>query len=210
LVASGIFLLSRKRPVDASSIATVNAIFTGSFDSVFRRNCPGVPVPYLRALAKHESDFNPLDAEGPAHGLLQVVEKVRIGFNDRFGTSFSRADLLNPEINATIACELIARIARVLPANHPRSFPVPSWLDPRFVGLVTFAWNAGFSEAAGMGFVIGEMERAGFRSQDINIESVHNFAQGLPPEKGRFLRIDQRLEFSQRVVRDYMAQISQA
>lgn len=205
VVAGSVLALLGRRAV--RSTTTSNAIFPTRFDSLFRRHCQSIPTAYLRSLAKHESDFNPLEASGPAHGLLQVVEVVRDGFNERFGTSFSRTDLLNPEINVKIACELIARIATALPANHPRAIPNPSFRDPRFVGLVTMAWNAGFSEAAGMGFVLGEMTRAGFAPQDIHIDSVHRFALGLPEGKGTFMKIPQRLEFARRVVRDYMRQI---
>lgn len=204
-VAAGV-LLFFGRTNEVQAIKTVNPIFPGDFDAVFSQ-CPAVPLPFLRSLAKHESDFNPLEASGPAHGLLQVVEVVRLGFNKRFGSNFSRADLLKPEVNVKIACELIARIARVLPANHSRAIPNPSWRDPRFVGLVALAWNAGFSEAAGMGFVLGQMEREGIPAQSINIDSVQKFALRLPPSKGKFLRIPQRVEFARRVVRDYMGQI---
>lgn len=204
--ASVVLLLVRRSP---SSIQTVNRLFTERFDQLFIRHCPTVPLPYLRALTKHESDFNPLDAEGPAHGLLQVVEVVREGYNRRFGTTFTRAQLLDPSINVQIACELIARIARVLPANHPQAIPAPSWTDPRFVGLVTFAWNAGFSEASGMGFVLGIMERRGIKPQDIHIDSVLLAAREIPDPQARFLKLSIRAEFSKRVVRDYFAQISQ-
>lgn len=208
-VAGGVLVLAaRKSP--AQSIQTVNRLFTGRFDPVFRRHCPGIPVPYLRALAKHESDFDPSEASGPAHGLLQVTEKVRLGFNERFGTAHSRADLLSPSVNAEIACDLIARIARVLPKNHPVALPRVAWLDPRFVGIVTLAWNAGFSEASGMGFVLGKMERAGLKPSQITIDSVHDFALGIPNPKARFLKIPGRLEFARRVTDDYMAQISQS
>lgn len=203
--AAAILFLGRR----GGSIRTVNRLFTERFDRFFRRHCPTVPLPYLRSLAKHESDFDPLDAEGPAHGLLQVVEVVREGYNRRFGTAFTRAQLLDPNINVQIACELIARIAAVLPANHPRAIPAPSWTDPRFVGIVTFAWNAGFSEASGMGLVLGEMERAGIRPQDIHIDSVLLAARKIPDPKARFLKLTQRAEFSKRVVRDYFAQIPQ-
>lgn len=203
--AAAILFLGRR----GGSIRTVNRLFTERFDRFFRRHCPTVPLPYLRSLAKHESDFDPLDAEGPAHGLLQVVEVVREGYNRRFGTAFTRAQLLDPNVNVQIACELIARIAAVLPANHPQAIPAPSWTDPRFVGLVTFAWNAGFSEASGMGLVLGKMERAGIRPQDIHIDSVLLAAREIPDPQARFLKLSIRAEFSKRVVRDYFAQISQ-
>jgi len=207
VAAGALLLLSRSN--EAQAVVTVNRIFPEEFDPVFRGQCPSVPVPLLRSLAKHESDFDPLEASGPAHGLLQVVEVVRIGFNRRFGTDFTRADLLRPSVNVKIACELISRIAKVLPANHPRAIPNPSWRDPRFIGLVALAWNAGFSEAAGMGFVLGKMESAGFSPQDINIDSVHKFALRLPANRGKFLKIPQRVEFARRVTGDYMSQISQ-
>ena len=197
------------RDSEARSVETTNRLFTDQFDPVFRRRCPSIPLPFLRALAKHESDFDPSDTDGPAHGLLQITEKVRKDFNSRFGTSHPRSHLLDPDVNVEIACELIARIAKALPANHPRAIPNPSWRDPRFVGLVTLAWNAGFSEAAGMGFVLGQMEAAGISPQDINIDSVREFSLLIPDDKAKFLRLPIRVEFARKVVRDYMAQIVQ-
>jgi len=48
-----------------------------------------------------ESNLNPRSNEGPAWGLLQVIEVVRTDYNERHGTSYRRADLLDPVVNVT-------------------------------------------------------------------------------------------------------------
>jgi hypothetical protein len=52
-----------------------------TYDDVFARRGRGLPVPYLRALALHESDMRARLADGPAWGLLQVIEVVREDHN---------------------------------------------------------------------------------------------------------------------------------
>jgi hypothetical protein len=54
--------------------------------------------------------MNPLEASGPAWGLLQVTEVVRTDFNARHRTRYSREDLLEARINVTIATDLLRRI----------------------------------------------------------------------------------------------------
>ena len=60
------------------------------FDPLFREHGHGLPITYLRALAKRESNMNPLEATGPAWGLLQVTEVVRNDFNARNRTRYAR------------------------------------------------------------------------------------------------------------------------
>ena len=63
----------------------------GPFDKIFLAEGQGIPVPYLRALAKRESNNNPREQKGPAWGLLQVgvspkAGDVLKGYNKRYGT----------------------------------------------------------------------------------------------------------------------------
>ena len=81
--------LKKNRPAQAA--------VSRRFDPLFRKYGRGLPVAYLRSLAKRESNLNPNESDGPAWGLLQVVEVVRRDFNERHGTSYARRDLWSRE-----------------------------------------------------------------------------------------------------------------
>jgi hypothetical protein len=174
------------------------------FDALFDRFGLGIPVPYLRALAKKESDMNPKEKTDPAWGLLQVIEAVRLGFNQREGAEYSREDLLNPEINVRIVASSLRRIIASYARNHPQ---VPNlaerWDNPRFVELVTFGWNAGFSEKAGVGKVVQLLEAAGI--YDITIDTVHEWARGTFGASPHLLRKD-KVAWSKSVTALYYAE----
>ena len=197
----GYIVLKPKQVEAASSIQTINPIFTDRYDSLFRNHCSSIPVPFLRALAKNESDFNIEETDGPAWGLLQVVESVREGYNKRFKTAYTREDLLQPVVNAKIACELITRISNTLVKNHPGIMPVKNWRDPDFVSIVLFGWNAGYSEAAGVGYVLGNMTKRA------TIDSVLETAKRLP-KASRFLKMDEKVRWCKKVTSDYFTQIT--
>lgn len=188
------------RPSGSGDITTIHSLYTTRFDKIFKEYGRGIPVPYLRALCKNESDFNPNNQEGPAWGLMQVVEVVRESYNKRFKTSYVREDLLNPIINVKIASELIARIADTLPKNHP-SVLTKNWSDPNFVSIVTFGWNAGYSEAAGVGYVLGNMtERA-------TLDRVYRRALELP-RAAKTLKMADKVTWCKKVTTNYFEQIT--
>jgi len=147
------------------------------FDALFEKHGRGLPLAYLRSLGKRESNLNPRDQDGPAWGLLQVVEVVRRDFNKRHRTSYSRRDLLEPRINVSIATDLLRRIIKSYHRNHPS---VPNmqlnWENRRFVELLTFGWNAGWSEAGGVGRVAHYLEAKGL-AEMITIDTVHEAAK---------------------------------
>jgi hypothetical protein len=174
------------------------------FDPIFRRQAPSVPVTYLRVLAKHESDFNPSQATGCCWGLLQVDRGDTLDdFNRREGTSFDQEDLLNATVNVRIGGDLLRRIATRFAKLHPVAFPNGvEWDSSRFAGLVTQAWNAGHSEAAGAGLVIGILEDEGRTASEITPASVHAAAKRIP-KATKNLRNVGKLGFVNRVVRDY-------
>ena len=125
------------------------------FDPIFRKYAGRVPVAYLRALSKRESNQNPGDTGGPAWGLMQVVEVVRKSWNKRFPSDqHSRSELLNPEVNVKLATNLLNRIvgyyARFVP-DAPNM--QEDWHNPEFVKIVTMGWNSGYSSKAGVIFV---------------------------------------------------------
>lgn len=144
------------------------------FDALFAKRGRGLPVAYLRALAKRESNLNPREQTGAAWGLLQVTEIVRRDFNQRHGSSISRRDLLDPEVNVGVAAELLERIIASYERNHPGVANLQEdWSNPRFVELLTFGWNAGYSERGGVGRVARYLET---RSLSVTIDTVHKCA----------------------------------
>jgi soluble lytic murein transglycosylase-like protein len=147
------------------------------FDALFERYGRGLPVAYLRSLAKRESNLNPADQSGPAWGLLQVIEVVRLDYNKRHGTDHTRLDLLKPETNIAVASDLLRRIIASYQRNHPR---VPNmqtrWSNRRFVELLTFGWNAGYSERGGVGRVARYLEERG-QAFRIDIDTIHQSAR---------------------------------
>jgi hypothetical protein len=147
-----------------------------TFDPVFERYRGETPIEYLRALAMRESSMNPAERSGPAWGLLQIVEVVRHDYNRAHKASYQRADLLDPAVNVAMATWLLRLIIASYERNHPA---VPNlradWDNPRFVELLTFGWNAGFSQAGGVGKVVRHLEAQG--TTDITIDRVHQHAK---------------------------------
>ncbi len=174
------------------------------FDSVFAEHAKGLPLPYLRALAKRESNMNPRETDGPAWGLMQVIEVVRRDHNKDFGTNYSRRDLLTPSVNVEIAATLLRRIVRSFQRNHP---DVPNmrqdWTNPRFVELLTFAWNAGWSERGGIGRVARYLKKRG-KAKEITVELVRANARNAGAI--RFLSETGRMRWSKSVARFYMSE----
>jgi hypothetical protein len=175
-----------------------------TYDDVFAGSGRGLPVPYLRALALHESDMRPRLADGPAWGLMQVIEVVREDFNRRERKNFTRSDLLDPAVNVTIAASSLALIAKSYATNHPSSPNLQTnWRNPQFVALLTFGWNAGWSERGGVGRVASFLEQ---RGMDVTINSVFDAAKasGASPH----LSNPMKLAFAKQVTRQYFAELA--
>lgn len=173
------------------------------FDFLFRKHGDVLPAAFLRALAQRESSMNPKDRTGPAWGLLQIVEVVRRDYNKRHGTSFSRVDLLDADVNVRIAADLLRTIAASYGRNHPK---VPNlimnWSNARFVELLVAGWNGGWSERAGLGRVARYLEDRG--QTDITIDDI--FANARAAGAVRFLSESARLDWSKSVARLYMSE----
>jgi hypothetical protein len=131
-----------------------------AFDGLFARHASALPIAFLRALAKRESNMNPHEAKDPAWGLLQVVPSVRLSYNERRGTSYTQQDLLDADVNVTIATDLLNRIV-IAYDKHPSRNMKADWRNPEFVNLVVAGWNSGYSEAAGVGHVASYLEQRG-------------------------------------------------
>jgi hypothetical protein len=131
-----------------------------TFDPIFDRHRGSIPRNFLRALAWSESRLNPQSSSGPAWGLMQLLDQVRVGFNERYGAGYAREQLLDPNVNVQIGTDLIKRIAAGY-AKHPDRNMKTNWGNPEFVKLVVAGWNSGYSEGGGVGKVASYLEQRG-------------------------------------------------
>jgi hypothetical protein len=152
------------------------------FDHLYDRYRGAIPIEYLRALVERESGTNPNARTQAARGLMQIIPVALTDYNARHGTHYQPEHLFEPAINIAIGCDLLRLIAASYQRNHPQ---VPNlqadWTNPRFVELLTFGWNAGFSEVGGVGLVARYLERRGIT--DLTIDLVHHFAQSAGASK---------------------------
>lgn len=178
------------------------------FDPIFDRHRGDIPIEYLRALAQAESGMDPrARARSGARGLLQITTNPRLAFNKAHGTHHRPEDLDDPNINAAIACWLLRFIATSYATHHPAIANMRTdWRNPRFVELLTFGWNAGFSEQGGVGAVVGHLEAKGAR--EVDLELVHGHARSAGAVQ--HLADPPRLAWCKRVVAVYLRERSLA
>jgi murein DD-endopeptidase MepM/ murein hydrolase activator NlpD len=140
---------------------------TREFDPIFAAHGLGLPVPYLRALAARESGLRANDPKG----LINVVSVVRDDFNRRHGTAIKARDLTDPSISLMVASDTLRRIIASYARYHAG---VPNlrenWTNRHFVELLTFGWNAGYSESKGVGRVVRYLVERGAR--DVTLTDV--------------------------------------
>ena len=167
-------LVVTPRPSSSGEFATSAGV--RRFDPVFERYRGSVPLAYVRALVERESDGRPSVRAGSAVGLMQIVPVVLSDYNKRHGTAYQSDNLVEPATNVAIGCELLRLIISSYRKNHPRVPNLqPDWSNPRFVELLTLGWNAGFSEAGGLGCVARHLEQ--FGALDITIDQVSAYAK---------------------------------
>jgi hypothetical protein len=138
--------------------ATSGGGLTRRFDPLFAAYGGSIPVPYLRALAHAESGLNPSDRKG----LINVVGVAIDDYNRRRGTKHRPEDMRIPDVNVRIAADTLQTIVASYRKNHPE---IPNlrenWRNQNFVELLTLGWNAGFSEASGVGKVARYLKARG-------------------------------------------------
>lgn len=151
---------------------------TRRFDDLFRQHGQGLPVAYLRALAHAESGMNPDDALG----LINVVPIALADFNRRHPAApLATAQLRDPATSVRIAADTLRTIIASYERNHGDLKHLrEDWQNPRFVELLTFGWNAGFSERAGVGRVARALKARKLPAADITLDAVFQAAAGLP------------------------------
>ena len=188
--------------------------WTREFDEIFAKYGKGLPVAFLRALAKNESGFDPNSdmgkgkAPNAAKGILQVMGGVREDFNLRMGTSFNSQDLFDPIICTRIASAALTRFIFSYARNHPDSLGT-DWTDRRWVELVVFGWNAGYSEKGGVGKAVYILEKNGIRGPKVTIDAVHEVALANPDKISANLRRADKVAWSKGVARDFFVQRAQ-
>lgn len=152
------------------------------FDKIFAEEGGGIPLAFLRALAKRESSNNPAQAKGPAWGLLQVGIDKRAGnvlssYNERLGKSLTKTDMLDPRLNTRVAAELLRRIIEL----HKAEGLTPNWQNGNWIGLITAGWNTGYSRKAGTIRTIRYLKKHGI---PISLQAVYeNAAKAAPKTK---------------------------
>ena len=159
------------KPVDPYGAPKTSSGLTHRFDAVFDRYRGEIPIEYLRALVDRESNFEPKQRTGSAIGLMQIIPVVLDDYNTRNGTHYKPEHLVDPSINVAIGCELLV----IIIASYAGHSHVPNlqadWSNLRFVELLTFGWNAGFSEAGGVGRVARYLEHRGVTNLTIDVVS---------------------------------------
>lgn len=129
---------------------------TREFDELFRLHGQGIPVPYLRALGNAESGLRPSDRLG----LINVVPVAVADYNRRRAASVRPEQMRDPAVNVRVAADTLRAIIDSYRRNHPDVAELAEdWTREAFVGLLTFGWNAGYSETGGVGRVVRFLRR---------------------------------------------------
>ncbi|MEZ4404485.1 MAG: peptidoglycan DD-metalloendopeptidase family protein [Kofleriaceae bacterium] len=166
-------------------------------DQIFAAYGRGIPVAYLRALARAESGLQPHHPMG----VINVVKVALDAYRDRHPTSAVRAtDLRDPVVSVTVAADHLRMIGAALATNHPDVRNLQEdWRNPRYVELLTAAWNSGHSERAGVGRGAAWLAAHG---QEVTVTNLWRFAR----EAGLASTFTNRrkLEFATRVAEEYM------
>lgn len=186
-----------------------------TYDAVFNAQRGFIPLAFLRALAYSESGMDPLqdmankpNAHSSAVGLFQVMNSVLSDWNLRHPEEpYTREQLKEPWINTKIAVALLERIIKSYTANH-RSTLLMDWRDPRWVALLVAGYNAGYSEAGGVGRIVRKMEAGGLPKERVTVEGVQQIAAELrkadPKDSARFLADPNRLAYWKLVTQRYL------
>lgn len=173
-----------------------------AFDPVFETYRGSIPIEFLRALVTRESGMDPAERKGPAWGLMQIIEAVRLDYNKKHKTTYTREHLLDPRVNVAIGCWLLRTIIKSYEKHHA---DVPNlrtdWTNRRWSELLVFGWNAGYSERGGVGKVAHYLKTHGLPVHLDNIRLYADFAGA-----SRHLQRRDKLQWSKSVVDLYLAE----
>jgi hypothetical protein len=145
----------------------------------------GVPVPFLRAQAFHESGLKADAKPGPewhssARGLFQILNFNREAFNKEMGENITEDGMYDPMNNARVAAWLHRKVAKAY--SNTGIEPLKSgWFVPdptAYAGLVALGWTAGHN---GVIEVVRKLNEKGFKPERINADTVIDAAGVLFP-----------------------------
>ena len=173
---SGVGFIDPMPLFEAESAEEPMAIIS-QYDEVFAKYADDIPIPFIRTLS-YPGNPSLVSSDGQSVGLFQVTPGVREAYNKSHGKSYTREDLLNPEVNSEIAIWLMHMIVNAYLAKHPDTLRA-GWDDPRYAGLVIMGYHATYGESSGVGYVVGKMEAQGISADRINIETVSQAAKAL-------------------------------
>jgi hypothetical protein len=169
------------------------------FEAVFAEHAGAIPVDFLRALALHESGFDPavVNPQSKATGLFQITQVALDAYNDRQKTSHALAELTDPALSTRVAVDHIGRI-QLAYARHPAL--QTDWQDRRFVELLVYGWNAGHNGVAGL---VGKLEAGGLPVERITADAVRQLAART--SRSPYLASPSRVAWAKAVAASYFA-----
>jgi hypothetical protein len=194
-----------------------------TYDQVFEKHRGAIPLAFMRALAFSESGLNAaLDmrqaapqAHSGALGLFQIMSaSVLADWNARHPSEqYTREQLKDPDVNARIGAALIMRIVDSYNQRHPGSLRM-DWTDPRYVALIALGYNAGYSEAGGIGKFVTILENNDIEKRRITVDTVNQLAGELKrltpvgePFSGRFVADPKRRDYAKLVAERYVEDV---
>lgn len=189
-----------------------------TWDHLYREHgaACGIPVAYLRALAKWESGTDPKkhtiwdvpDPKNPGktkklyggRGLLQVVSTK--DYNKAHGTSWKLSDMFDPAKNVPVAVFTLCRAIKAM-ASHPDKNMKADWSNPHFVELLTAGWNSGWSNRAGVPKAAAYLEARGI---PVTLANLGKHRGGWSKAIKRNFANNNTLSWAPKVRRTYFAQ----
>ncbi|HEY0714893.1 MAG TPA: transglycosylase SLT domain-containing protein [Polyangia bacterium] len=143
-----------------------------AIEQLLARHAGTIPLTYLRALARHESGFNPqnVNPKSNATGLFQITSIALADFNRANGTKHTLADLAEPELATRVA---VRHVGAVLQAYAVVPSLRGDWTNRRFLELVTFGWNSGHNAVVRLAKLL---EQQGITGERITVDTVHQLA----------------------------------
>ena len=172
-------------------------------DAVVLDHAKLAPPALVRSVIENESSGDPdnVNPKSGATGLMQIVRSVLKDYNLAHGETWTMEDMKDPDKNLTVGVDHLERIAKSLSRNHP-SLPL-DFGSRRFVELVILGWVNGYSEAGGVGNVVGKMEAAGVPADKITADSVAEMAPGVLPNTRFSAEMPAKVKWAKKVANDY-------
>lgn len=158
----------------------------------------GIPVAYLTALGLAESGG---DAHHP-RGVLNLTRVAVDGYNRAHPAApVALVQLRQPEIAIPVAVWVLRQVIASYHRHHPETPNLQEdWANPEFAALVTAGWNAGYSEAAGVGYVARWLVAHGL---PVTLANVFGYAARAGA--AATLRDPNKRRFAERVLKLYQA-----